>query len=335
MAAKRTHAELARAAAAWPPAPCPGSAAALWAMAEEVPFGETLHFGEVFAGHAAVSRAMQGLGYVGRSLDRSYDPSPQDGYNVLNPGGFLLLLSTALDIAPGGVLWAAPPCSTWIWLSRNSTGRNLAPQGNVLSRSVVAQNALVERLVLVLEILTLRRVHWIIEQPANSVMWQYPAMEQLLHRHGVLPVHLEMGAYGALSRKPTDLMGTAPYLRVLARTCDRELRQALAESGLETTTKWVDGEGKKRCQGTKDLKGTQTYPEGFGAAHALAFKGYFGPPCGGEPGAASSSSTSAASAPRPADRRAQLRELIPQLPQPVQEGLHEAWWLRDFLGEPW
>ena len=216
--------------------------------------------------------------------------------DVLQQSGFCLLLNTALGLAPGGVLWAAPPCSTWVWLSRQSTGRHLQPEGNRLSRQVVGQNALVERLVLVLEILTLRGVFWIIEQPTNSVMWDYPAMQACLQRHGIRQgVQLDMGAYGGTSLKPTTLMGTAPYLWVLERRCPRGLRERLSLEGVVTTTTWTDESGQKRAQGTAELKGTQAYPEGFGAAHALAFAGHFGQPSATPglteetPGAASSS----------------------------------------------
>ncbi len=326
----------------WPPPPCPGAEQQVLLLLQQADATDeheerALHFAEVFAGNGAVSRGMQAYGFRGRQLDLTYHP----GHNVLTPAGFLLLLRTVLDIVPGGVLWAAPPCSTWIWLSRSSTRRHLTPEGNRLSRSVVAHDALVERLVLLLEILTLRGCYWIIEQPERSVMWDYPAMQACLQRHGVLPLHLDMGAFGAQSVKPTTLMGTAPYLWVLERRCGSELRRALRDEGVATTTAWVDGEGKRKCQGSAELKGTQVYPEGLGAAHALAFAASFGKPpaSAGEPacfgthsGAASSSSPARAF---PRSRAAEFQALLPQLPGAVQASTSGAWWLRDFMGEPW
>ncbi len=49
----------------------------------------------------------------------------------------------------------------------------------------------------------------------------------------------------------------------------------LSLEGPATTTKTTDSEGKTRCSGTAALKHTQVYPQGFGQAHAAAFKEYF------------------------------------------------------------
>ena len=38
------------------------------------------------------------------------------------------------SLRQGGVYWAAPPCATWIWISRGSTGRSRTrPRGHVES----------------------------------------------------------------------------------------------------------------------------------------------------------------------------------------------------------
>lgn len=42
----------------------------------------------------------------------------------------LVCLGQVRSLVCGGVYWAAPPCSTWIWLSRSTTGRSLTrPRG--------------------------------------------------------------------------------------------------------------------------------------------------------------------------------------------------------------
>ncbi len=318
--------------------PCPGADLARWTALQQVhdaPGEPYLDFAECFAGHGAVHRALAGLGYTGRALDREYCA----GHDVLKPVGFLCLMSTCLELKPGGVLWAAPPCSTWVWLSRHSTGRDVQVEGDTTREAVVSQNALVERLVLRLEILTLRGVYWIIEQPATSVMYQYPALRDCLRRHGCTePCVLDMGAYGGTSQKPTHLVGTAPYLGKLARRCDPQLKLRLAVEGVQTTTRWLDADGRLRCQGTAALKGTQAYPEGFGAAHALCFQEHYGRACGDAPvvtSASSSSAPEAASLRASLQGPAELAMLLDQLPKAVQEALSSGWWLRDFLGEPW
>ena len=264
------------------------------------------------------------------------------GQGVLTPAGVCVLLSTAMCIRPGGVLWAAPPCSSWVWISRSSTGRGEQIHGSG-SETVTAQNALVERLVLALEICASRGVAWIIEQPSSSLMWEYPAMRACLQRHAAAEVRLDMGAYGADSPKPTTLMGTAPYLRVLHRRCSGPERIQLNHEGVETATSWTDAQGNKRCQGTKALKLTQQYPEGFGAAHALAFQQHYR---GLEPAGAASRAEPAGSALQAAKRprrsfdsylnRVELvNGVVAALPDEVRSGCRDAWWLRDLTGRRW
>ena len=309
--------------ALWPPPRCPGADELLFRLlAEDLAEdcrAPTLDFLEIFAGHGAVHRALLALGYHGRAMDLNYTKS----HDVLTPVGLLCLLRTVLDLRPGAILWAAPPCSSWVFLSRSSTGRDQHALGDFGSRAVVAQNALAERLVLALEMATVRGAWWIIEQPQSSCLWRYPAMQGMMKRQGLQPWTLDMGAFGGTSQKPTHLVGTAPYLARLARRCSPEEKLRLRIEGVQTTTRWLDPDGKKRCQGTAELKGTQAYPEGWGAAHALAFHSCQGPSACGLSSASGASS-----------RAAELREVLQQLPPELREATSGAWWLRDFLGEP-
>ncbi len=247
-------------------------------------------------------------------------------HNVLTPVGLLCMLRTVLDLRPGAVFWAAPPCSSWVFLSRGSTGRHLQIEGDFCQRGVVAQNALIERLILALELCTLRGVVWVLEQPASSCLWRHPAMLECMQRHGLSPWLLDMGAFGGTSQKPTRLVGTAPYLGTLTQRCCPGLKLRLQIEGVQTTTRWEDHDGKKKCQGTAALKGTQQYPEGWGAAHAVAYHSWCASTgsSSGAPGATGCSSQTPE----------KLRELLQQLPGVVQHATTGAWWLRDFRGEP-
>ncbi len=321
-----------------PPA-APGAHVRLWATLASFKDDEGLEldFAEVFAGNKAVTRGLHALGYRGCALDMRYHP----GMDVLTPSGVIMLLSTVLALKPGGLLWAAPPCSTWVFMSRSTFGRDIQVEGNGLERTN-AQNALVERLVLALEICTLLGSVWIIEQPTSSLMWEYPAMRALLRRHNAVEVRLDMGAFGADSQKPTVLMGTAPYLRAMERRCAAEEKLMLRLEGAQTTVQYTDSKGKKRCQGTAELKATQQYPEGLGAVHALAFKEYYGPASSDAATPASSDAGTPASDAGAKRRRKQTRaeklnKAVHALPEEVKVAVVDAWWLRDLLkgGRQW
>jgi hypothetical protein len=236
------------------------------------PVARPYDFIEIFAGDQSVTRSMQFLGYHGRPFDLRIDP----GHNLLTPKGFCTVLVAILRIRVGGVCWAAPPCSTWVWMSRSSTGRDRDVRGTVGNAYIRGQNALVERLVLLCHICVARCVYFIIEQPLSSIMFQYPAWQRFLDRHrSVLQVNLEKGAFGAGSKKPTMLVGTAPYLPALGRRMSALQRHELDARGAVLTTIVTEDEaGNRRAHGSQHLKATQSYPLAFGAAHANAFRAH-------------------------------------------------------------
>ena len=74
--------------------------------------------------------------------------------------------------------------------------------------------------------------------------------------------------------KETVLVGTAPYLLKMSRRMTGTELEAMRnnEDRLITATSFVDKNGKKMCNGGKDLKKTQQYPMGFGCLHALLYQ---------------------------------------------------------------
>ncbi len=297
----------------WPPPPCPGAGQALLDSLAQLPPCEELDFGELFAGKGAVSRSLGALGYRGRMLDLEIHPV----LNLLQPLGMLAALRVALSIKPGGLLWLAPPCSSWVFLTRHSSGRDLCVEGDMTQASIVAQNALVERCCFLMEVASARGCSWIVEQPASSVLWDYPAMRRVLRRHGLeRPCVLDMGAFGGTSVKPAHLWGSAPFLALLERTCSGPERLGLRLEGVQTTHRSVDSSGRRRCQGTSQLKGTQAYPWQFGAALGQAFAGHYGPPA-------------AAGTLLCAEIQVHL---LAALAERLPEDFSAAWWLSDFLG---
>ena len=320
-------------AGAWPPAPCPGAGRRLWAtlraVAPQHPFGDerAQDFVEVFAGSAVISSGLRSLGFRGASLDLRTSAH----HDVLTPSGVLLLLQQVLLLRPGGILWRAPPCSTWVFMSRGSTGRSMEqPWGNAQSPYILSQDALVDRLVLALEVATARGAWWIVEQPATTLMWEYPSMRACLSRHGLAPVRLDMGAYGGGSQKPTHLVGTAPYLGQLARRCSAADVEHLRVHGVATAHQYTDAQGQKRCQGSSQLKATQAYPIGFGDAHALQFQqGGANVPSGTD--GPSGSRDARAHVADPSGSRDPVEEVLRGLPAAVRRSCGDAWWLRDLL----
>jgi hypothetical protein len=198
------------------------------------------------------------------------------------PAGFCLAVMMILKMKPGAVLWLAPPCGSWVWLSRWSTGRGpLSVLGKTYIDNIAAQNALVGRLCYIIALATKRNVYWVIEQPSSSLMWNHPRLERLMAKLGqtISQAFLEMGAWHMLCRKDTFLKGHAPHLEQMQRRMSSKQKMWMKTNGHKINLA-TRREGKST--GDEDgLKASQSYPLLFGIDHALAYKSLL--PCTDDP----------------------------------------------------
>ena len=70
-------------------------------------------------------------GYNAAVYDMNMDDSSREEHDMLSTQGFILAVQLAKRLVPGGCLMAGVPCTTWIWMSRHSTGRNIHPEGSI------------------------------------------------------------------------------------------------------------------------------------------------------------------------------------------------------------
>ena len=162
----------------------------------DVKDGEATFFQEDFAGDHNLSRAiwLAGIPVICRDIR---DSRHLDWLSTL---GFLITLQGLRHMARGGLAWFAPPCSSWIWLSRGSTRRSaLNPRGARRYRKVREANKLCRRLIYLLEYLVAKGVFFAIEQPVTSLMWLYRPLRRSLKRWNVFEVCIPLGQYGASS----------------------------------------------------------------------------------------------------------------------------------------
>eukprot|EP00969_Alexandrium_andersonii_P125266 5537792-Alexandrium_andersonii.AAC.1 len=84
---------------------------------------------EYFAGEGNLSAGFRQLSYSAASFDLKSDANLQ---NLMTSDGMMVALSLALMLRPlVGFGHFGTVCSTWIWLSRSSTGRSESnPLGN-------------------------------------------------------------------------------------------------------------------------------------------------------------------------------------------------------------
>lgn len=233
-------------------------------------------FGELFAGERAWSKGMQSLELSGRSFDLKYPEMGPDmcHCNFLDPHGFLTILHHVLQMHVGAVFLAACPCFSWIFMTSHTTGRDRHVLGNDRPW-VLAQNALVSRIVYVLILCMKRGVYWIVEQPRSSRLFEHPRWLYMIKRYPCIEVaEPDMGVYTLDVEKASVLAGTAPYLKSMGRRLTafgKELVRSNPNRKV-TTTSYIDSTGKRRCVGAADLKGTEAYAMGFGLHHAKLYE---------------------------------------------------------------
>ena len=159
-------------------------------------------------------------------------------------------------------------CSSWIFMSRGSTGRS---EFNILGRPtgcVLSANQMVSRASLLFWLGHTLGHTVVIEQPASSLMALHPRLQTIIGFITVYKVKTFLGHFRAESPKPIMLLSNCAHIGGVNKY---KLRNWLPASQNVTKTS-VGSDGVHRVSGDKGLKETQTYPDGFGRAVALFFQ---------------------------------------------------------------
>jgi hypothetical protein len=206
--------------------------------------------------------------------------------NALTPEGLLTMVVFALRLRDGlrtaqGIIERAlshwgTVCSSWIFVSKGTTGRSaLLPHGNESVQSVREGNVQVSRMCLTLWLLAAKSVGWILEQPGSSTMEQHKRMQEHFRIFGVRAVRTWMGAFGGPHQKPTQLKSSVFWLCTLARPLSKNDRSRI---GASTTVLQIapHPDGRRRITGNGQvLKDTQEYPVGYAEAVADTFTEHY------------------------------------------------------------
>ena len=228
---------------------------------------------EFFSGQAQVTRAWAEAGL--KSLD--YDILNDSKYQNLNSHwGFIHALQCMRRLRPRrGVCWLGTVCSTWVFMSRNSTMRtHLNPQGDISRTCVRNGNRQASRSALLIAICYSRLLGYFLEQPGSSMIWRHPSM---VHAQATAVklgarwnrVSLYMWHYASEHMKRTELLSNESWTHNLSN--DHPGSKGLKAKGPRTADTFTRADGRKMCTGTKHLKSTQTYTKEFGQAVSLSF----------------------------------------------------------------
>ena len=189
--------------------------------------------------------------------------------------GFIVAVTLALQLHPRtGCAWLAVVCSSWVWLSRGSTGRSkYNAMGWVDSTSAAEGNKMTARAALIIVLLSCLGLAWVLEQPLLSLMPLHPALQWIQAMSNMaatdafitwMAVDTYMGAFAAETSKPLALYTNRMWVYALARS---KPMMKSAKHCITTTT----SSGKLSVHGTSDTKKTQAYTQAFGQATLDAY----------------------------------------------------------------
>ncbi|CAK0832315.1 unnamed protein product [Prorocentrum cordatum] len=170
-------------------------------------------FVDICAGSARITRWCTWAGLQGCALDRLYGRH----MDINADAGMALAILAILRVREHGLVFIAAQCSSWVWVSRSSTGRSKANvMGNAAAPSVIESNILNCRCAVLCLLCAAIGVYWVIEQPGTSLFFQTAEMQHVMLNTGARLVKFYMSSYGHPSCKDTILVGTAPWLPQIA-----------------------------------------------------------------------------------------------------------------------
>ena len=224
---------------------------------------------ELFTGVGQIAESFEagGCGPAGR-FDILRHSTHED---ICGPEGFLSLLRILRCCCPGGLAHWATVCSTWIYLSRASTDRSRSrPLGDLNLPFVCAANTMLARVCLAMAFAACLRIWNIHEQPVTSLV---PVTKFVRWLKWILRTILNvawfeeftwLGAYGHETQKPTQLIGTAPWIGQLRRSLSLEEKEALLPDCGVRHLPFHPITMRPRVSGAQGLKSSQAYPRAYG-----------------------------------------------------------------------
>lgn len=220
---------------------------------------------EMFAGCQSITRGYLRASRRAVPLEIKLDPTWGD---ILSPAGFCHALHMVLLLVPGSAIWAAPVCSTWTFMNRGTSCRKpWRPLGLVSVPSVRQANIMVSRVAMLCKLADNLGSWWCLEQPRGSLLERHPRIAQLIASGRVWRTSLNMADFGGSSLKPLWVYSNRQFVHELA-----EWAQPVKLTDPTKLAKvYIDSAGRKRVQGTSELKASQAYPDRLGEAAAGVF----------------------------------------------------------------
>lgn len=196
------------------------------------------------------------------SYDILQDGTAQD---VLHPLGLRHYLHILAYTSKYGLHWFAPPCCSWVFLTRVKSCRSRsAPQGATSDPWVVTHNAIATWVANAIFTAAATDIYFVIENPRGSLIFEFEPLKTALAQLGAKSVTVNLGDWGAPSLKPITLFGTAPWLQQLLVLSERRKSAEAWSSSSAPKRQKLATNINGRVTGNRDrLVASAAYPPEF------------------------------------------------------------------------
>ena len=224
---------------------------------------QSLDMVEYYSGVGAIADAFRSHGYSSAEWDIKYSSTM---HNACEPEGMANQLLLAQQLKVGGLAHWATVCSTWVFVSRSSTGRSMtSPEGNEKQECVRIGNCQCARMCLTIMLLIACNKHWIVEQSGTSLMRHSMWVRHIRSHAKTFLSRSWMGMFGGATQKAVELLSGSEWSCSLYRKRDVSRdSQWKATNGVQHES--PDSTGRVRVTGHNGLKDSQAYPPGYGLA---------------------------------------------------------------------
>lgn len=214
---------------------------------------------EIFCGVGNLHQACADAGLRSLGLDLLNGPSE----DLLTMPGFLRAVDCILSVQDKGLVWFAPPCSNWTFLSSSVHRRSEENSwlGDTSHPDVRQANNLAYVTAALIRLAASCGLAVVIEQPSDSCLFKFGPVRKAVAMLGCSKMQTYLSGFSTdvLCPKPMQLIGTSVWLGSLYRAKpDRPFQTDAAY------TRGLDG----RVSGGARLSETAVYPTEFGQAVA-------------------------------------------------------------------
>lgn len=230
---------------------------------ENIDIQPRFHLLDLFAGGAAATKVWNAHGYTCASIDEMYCKGERT-MDFLSPAGWLLAVWAILCEHPEALNLMGPECGSWGVPARGTSMQNFINIFGALHLAFVSNAEMtVSRIVLLGYLILAKHGHFVLEQPAGSLLKKHRRWEKFANETAyVYEIRFWMMLLGASSPKPTDVYSNGSWISGLnIGPLTKDFKQK--NSKLQTTRRYVNKDGVLKFTGTSGLKLSACYPEGF------------------------------------------------------------------------